>query len=43
MPFDVVSAEDQASNNDNIANFANGRLDGFDFTEAVELGGREPQ
>ena len=28
---------------DNIANFANGRLDGFDFTEAVELGTRNPE
>ena len=33
----------QALNGDNIANFANGRLDGFDWTEEVELGNREPQ
>lgn len=32
-----------APNNDNIANFANGRLDGFDWTEAVDLGGRNPR
>ena len=33
----------QALNSDNIANFANGRLDGFDWTEEVELGGSNPQ
>ena len=32
-----------APNGDNIANFANGRLDGFDWTEAVELGTRNPE
>jgi len=33
----------RALNGDNIANFANGRLDGFDWTEEVELGNRNPQ
>lgn len=32
-----------ATSNDNISNFANGRLDSFDWTEAVELGGKNPQ
>ena len=43
LPSGVVSVEDAALNNDNITNFANGRLDAFDWTEAVELGGREAQ
>jgi len=30
-------------NNDNIANFAGGRFDGFDWEEALELGGRNPE
>ena len=30
-------------NNDNITNFANGRLDGFDWSEAVDLEGRDAE
>ena len=30
-------------NSDNIANFADGRLDNFDWSESVELGGGNPQ
>ena len=33
----------QSFNGDNIANFAAGRLDGFDWTEAVELGNSNPR
>ena len=33
----------QTFNGDNIANFANGRLDAFDWTEEVELGNRNPE
>ena len=36
-------AEWQSLNSDNIANFATGRLDGFDWTEAVELGNSNPR
>ena len=43
VSFNEVSAEQAATNNDNIANFANGRLDAFDWTEAVELGNRVAQ
>ena len=33
----------QQFSSDNIANFANGRLDGFDWTEEVELGTDNPE
>ena len=33
----------QQFSGDNIANFAAGRVDAFDFTEAVELGNRNPE
>ena len=38
-----VIADWQEFNGDNIANFATGRLDGFDWTEAVEIGTRNPE
>ena len=35
--------EEFVKNNDNITNFADGRLDNFDWLEAVDLGGREAE
>lgn len=40
---DNVAPTSFVSNNDNIANFANGRIDSFDWSEAVELNNRNPQ
>lgn len=42
-PSGAAAAQWQEFNSDNIANFAAGRLDGFDWTEAVELGNRNPE